>query len=125
MHAWEDWAETWAHYLHMTDTLETAVGCGLSLRPQRSDEPALTPVSPPSSGRAASFDQTIDRINKDVASFETIKKFHIAEHPLSVENGLLTPSLKVKRKMVYERFKEHFEGLYDGEAAPRRQQVSA
>ncbi len=23
-HAWEDWAETWAHYLHMVDTLETA-----------------------------------------------------------------------------------------------------
>jgi len=29
-HPWEDWAETWAHYLHMTDTLETAVGCGPS-----------------------------------------------------------------------------------------------
>ena len=33
-HPWEDWAETWAHYLHMTDTLETAVACGLSLRPE-------------------------------------------------------------------------------------------
>ena len=40
-HPWEDWAETWAHYLHMTDTLETAAACGLSLRPRRSDEPAL------------------------------------------------------------------------------------
>ena len=29
-HPWEDWAETWAHYLHMTDTLETAAACGLS-----------------------------------------------------------------------------------------------
>ena len=42
-HSWEDWAETWAHYLHMTDTLETAVTCGLSLRPKRSNEPALKP----------------------------------------------------------------------------------
>jgi hypothetical protein len=40
-HPWEDWAETWAHYLHMTDALETAAACGLSLRPRRSDEPAL------------------------------------------------------------------------------------
>ena len=32
-HPWEDWAETWAHYLHMVDTLETAAACGLSLRP--------------------------------------------------------------------------------------------
>jgi hypothetical protein len=32
MHPWEDWAETWAHYLHMIDTLETAKSHGLSLR---------------------------------------------------------------------------------------------
>jgi hypothetical protein len=32
MHPWEDWAETWAHYLHMVDTLETARGYGLSLQ---------------------------------------------------------------------------------------------
>ena len=40
-HPWEDWAETWAHYLHMTDALETAAACGLSLRPRRADEPSL------------------------------------------------------------------------------------
>jgi hypothetical protein len=33
MHPWEDWAETWAHYLHMVDTLETAKNHGLSLKP--------------------------------------------------------------------------------------------
>jgi len=32
MHPWEDWAETWAHYLHMTDTLETAKSHGLAVR---------------------------------------------------------------------------------------------
>lgn len=32
MHPWEDWAETWAHYLHMCDTLETAGSFELSLR---------------------------------------------------------------------------------------------
>ncbi|MEO6029226.1 MAG: putative zinc-binding peptidase [Candidatus Binatia bacterium] len=40
-HPWEDWAETWAHYLHMSDTLETAAACGLTLRPRRPDEPSL------------------------------------------------------------------------------------
>jgi len=34
MHPWEDWAETWAHYLHITDTLETARAYGLALRPK-------------------------------------------------------------------------------------------
>ncbi|MGA8709545.1 MAG: putative zinc-binding peptidase [Steroidobacteraceae bacterium] len=40
-HPWEDWAESWAHYLHMTDMLDTAADCGLSLNPHRRDEPTL------------------------------------------------------------------------------------
>jgi len=32
-HPWEDWAETWAHYLHIIDTLETAYSFGLSINP--------------------------------------------------------------------------------------------
>ncbi|MNG05523.1 hypothetical protein D3C84_887170 [compost metagenome] len=30
MHPWEDWAETWAHYLHMTDALDTALALGMN-----------------------------------------------------------------------------------------------
>ena len=60
-HPWEDWAETWAHYLHMADTLETAVACGLSLRPKRADEPALKPDVNVVGKRSASFDQLIER----------------------------------------------------------------
>jgi hypothetical protein len=33
-HPWEDWAETWAHYLHMVDTLETAGAFGITTRPK-------------------------------------------------------------------------------------------
>lgn len=33
-HAWEDWAETWAHYLHIVDTLETARAFGLTVDPK-------------------------------------------------------------------------------------------
>jgi hypothetical protein len=47
MHPWEDWAETWAHYLHMFDTLDTAYACGMALRPHRPGEPELTmPAGP-------------------------------------------------------------------------------
>jgi hypothetical protein len=35
MHPWEDFAETWAHYLHIVDTLETAGAFGLRVRPRR------------------------------------------------------------------------------------------
>jgi hypothetical protein len=39
MHPWEDWAETWAHYLHMVDTLETAKSHGLTVRAPAADTP--------------------------------------------------------------------------------------
>jgi len=56
-HPWEDWAETWAHYLHMVDTLETAAACGVSLRPRRRDEPALAHVPAEEIAAEASFDR--------------------------------------------------------------------
>jgi hypothetical protein len=34
MHPWEDWAETWAHYLHIIDVLETAQSFGMSIKPK-------------------------------------------------------------------------------------------
>jgi hypothetical protein len=58
-HPWEDWAETWAHYLHTTDTLEIAAACGLSLRPPRPDEPALRHPTVPSGDGAEPFDKVI------------------------------------------------------------------
>jgi hypothetical protein len=54
-HPWEDWAETWAHYLHMADTLDTAAACGLMLKPKRADEPSID--SRPSAG--SDFDRMI------------------------------------------------------------------
>lgn len=46
-HPWEDWAETWAHYLHMVDALETASGYGVQLDPRRPALPMLAQVSDP------------------------------------------------------------------------------
>ena len=40
-HPWEDFAETWAHYLHMVDTLETADAFGLRVNPKVGRDPAL------------------------------------------------------------------------------------
>lgn len=37
MHPWEDWAETWAHYLHMMDAVDTALGLGMSAREMEMD----------------------------------------------------------------------------------------
>lgn len=56
-HPWEDWAETWAHYLHMIDTLETAHSCGLQLKPRKADEPAIDGIALPT--RTDAFDDTL------------------------------------------------------------------
>jgi hypothetical protein len=39
MHPWEDFAETWTHYLHMVDTLDTGAGFGLSVNPRVGGNP--------------------------------------------------------------------------------------
>lgn len=41
MHPWEDWAETWAHYLHMIDTLDTAYHSGINIQPYNRFEPHM------------------------------------------------------------------------------------
>jgi hypothetical protein len=57
-HPWEDWAETWAHYLHMIDTLDTAFACGLTVKPKKPQEPELVIEARPL--RIASFDAMMD-----------------------------------------------------------------
>jgi hypothetical protein len=59
-HPWEDWAETWAHYLHMVDTLETASSCGVSLQPVRADEPRLAHVPPAAVPPERTFERLLD-----------------------------------------------------------------
>ena len=54
----------------------------------------------------------LDDINKDLARYESIKRHFIAELPLTVEDGLLTSSLKLRRKAVYDRLRDRFEALY-------------
>jgi long-chain acyl-CoA synthetase len=54
----------------------------------------------------------IEKINEGLAHHETLKKFAIVPRPLTVANGLLTATLKVRRKKVYEAFRDDFEALY-------------
>jgi long-chain acyl-CoA synthetase len=68
--------------------------------------------------RNAMVQDKIEAANKLLASYESIKKFAIIAEPLTVEGELLTASLKIRRKKIYERFRETFEGLYTAPKAP-------
>ena len=52
--------------------------------------------------------------NKELASYESIKYFRILPRDLSTETGELTPSLKVKRKVMAERYRQQIEEMYAG-----------
>jgi long-chain acyl-CoA synthetase len=54
----------------------------------------------------------LDRVNDRYAQVEKIKKFFILDHDLSQETGELTPTLKVKRNVVNEKYADLFEQLY-------------
>jgi long-chain acyl-CoA synthetase len=53
----------------------------------------------------------------DLAPYEKPKKIALLEEELSIENGFLTPTLKVKRRVVQERLDALIDGLYSEEAA--------
>jgi long-chain acyl-CoA synthetase len=56
----------------------------------------------------------IDRANSKYAQVEQVKKFCILDHDLSQPTGELTPTLKVKRNVVNEKYAELFDALYAG-----------
>ena len=52
------------------------------------------------------------KINKNLTLVEKIKKFNLINENFSIENGLLTPTMKVKRNKVIEKYKNILENLY-------------
>jgi long-chain acyl-CoA synthetase len=54
----------------------------------------------------------VDTLNGQLNRWETIKKFELLDHDLSVESGELTPSMKVKRNVVETNYSENIDKLY-------------
>jgi len=60
----------------------------------------------------AAVKDAVDDANKAVSAAESIKRFRVLASDFSVEGGELTPTLKVKRNVVYDAFAEELEALY-------------
>ncbi|MDD4973017.1 MAG: long-chain fatty acid--CoA ligase [Bacteriovorax sp.] len=58
------------------------------------------------------IDQEIQEANKELARFESIKGFFIAPSDFTVENGQITPSLKLKKKVILNAYKKEIDALY-------------
>lgn len=58
--------------------------------------------------------KAVTRVNKQLASFEQIRKFKVLERDFSIENGELTPTMKIRRNRVLENYREVVSELYLG-----------
>ena len=54
----------------------------------------------------------VDRINRGLASFENVRKFDVLAEDFSIEAGELTPTLKVKRKVVKQKYGDRIRAIY-------------
>jgi long-chain acyl-CoA synthetase len=58
------------------------------------------------------YELVIATVNVGLAQFERIKRFALLPREFTIERGELTPTLKVKRRVVEERYREAIENLY-------------
>lgn len=58
------------------------------------------------------IENDINKLQVNLASYERVRKFTILNEPFTIENGELTPTLKIRRKIVVEKYKECVEKMY-------------
>ncbi|WP_328518281.1 AMP-dependent synthetase/ligase [Actinoplanes sandaracinus] len=54
----------------------------------------------------------VDKLNADLNPWETVKRFLILDHHLDIESGILTPSLKLRRRVAEDRYRSQLDSLY-------------
>jgi long-chain acyl-CoA synthetase len=57
-------------------------------------------------------EKAVNDANRGLASYETIKNFAILSEDFTIDNGLLTPTMKMKRKAIVARYQQTLESLY-------------
>lgn len=58
------------------------------------------------------IEQTIQNTQKDLANFEKVRRFTLLDQPFTIENGEMTPSMKLRRKAIEERYGDLIEAMY-------------
>lgn len=61
----------------------------------------------------AKFQSEIDLINENFGKWEQIKKFKLLQNPWGIDTGELTPTMKIKRKVIFEKFGRDIEAIYE------------
>jgi long-chain acyl-CoA synthetase len=69
-------------------------------------------IAPAEGATEEEIAREVERVNAELAQYEKLKKFALIPNDLSIENGHLTPTLKVKRRKIAERYRDLIDGLY-------------
>ncbi|MGC9292611.1 MAG: AMP-dependent synthetase/ligase [Acidobacteriaceae bacterium] len=68
----------------------------------------------------AAYQQIVDHVNAELPSYETLKRFYLVAEEWSLETGELTSTLKLKRRIIQERYAQEIARLYADEATVQR-----
>ena len=63
----------------------------------------------------ALYESIVAGVNKDLAQFEKIKKLILVPDEFSMANGALTPTMKLKRRFIEQRYSKELDQLYNSE----------
>jgi long-chain acyl-CoA synthetase len=97
-------------YLVAMLTLDRDEAVKLAERLAIATDPVTIAADP---GVRAELEKELERVNSKFARIEQVKRFAILGHDLTQADGELTPTLKVKRSIVYDKYRDVFAGLYE------------
>ena len=104
MHPWEDWAETWAHYLHMVDTLETAADFKLQI----SNESIVSPYVSDDNESSLAVEKSFTQLFNDWCALTQV--LNALNRSMGIDDAypfvISLTSLK-KLRFVHQTIKEH------------------
>jgi long-chain acyl-CoA synthetase len=72
----------------------------------------------------ALYGELVSEVNRSLANFETLKRFHVVAEEWTQDSGELTPSMKLKRRVITEQYAAAIAGLYADEATAHAESVN-
>jgi len=88
---------------------------GKSMSENKSEDPGVRKI----------IQRAVDKVNRDLSPWETVKKFVLLEEPFTIDSGELTPTHKVKRPVVHERYEDEINSMYEDEESEKQAEAQA
>ena len=71
----------------------------------------------------AAIGEAVKRANRELSVIERVRRFHVMGEAFGIDNGLMTPTMKLRRHAIYARHRELLDGLYGHAPVPEPAKV--